>query len=42
MLIAILWRPEGGGHIENRLPVLDGGYPTGALKLLPSRSTSTS
>ena len=30
MLIAILWRLEGGGHIENRLPVLDGGYPTGA------------
>ena len=30
MLIAILWRLEGGGHIENRLPVLDGGDPTGA------------
>ena len=30
MFIAVLWRLEGGGHIEDRLPVLDGGDPAGA------------
>jgi hypothetical protein len=30
MLIAGFWRLERGGHIENRLPVLNGRHPAGA------------
>ena len=30
VLIAGLWRLEGGGHIKNGFPVLNGRHPTGA------------